>query len=132
MRRLKVIVAWRGENIKMNLLIVCKLKTAKYIHSWPSSTSGPSNDIFEIRIGSPRVLSHFTQKFLSGEAMSDGRYKFYVTRKKGREIRVLTKMLNGFYVSFNEYVGRLFLGHLYHIVFICGKTRWRESRWIKI
>ena len=110
----------------MNLLIVCKLKTAKYIHSWPSSTSGPSNDIFDvvkIRIGSPRVLSHFTQKFLSGEAMSDGRYKFYVTRKKGREIRVLTKMLNGFYVSFNEYVGRLFLGHLYHIVFICGKTR---------
>lgn len=74
----------------MNLLNVCKLKTAKYIHSWPSSTSGPSNDIFDvkIRIGSPRVLNHFTQIFISRRCQTEdtNEAKFYVTRKKEKYV----------------------------------------------
>lgn len=72
----------------MNLLNVCKLKTAKYIHSWPSSTSGPSNDILDvkIRIGSPRVLSHFTQIFISRRCQTEdiNEAKFYVVHERKR------------------------------------------------
>lgn len=75
----------------MNLLNVCKLKTAKYIHSWPSSTSGPSNDIFDVENqdrGSPRVLSHFTQIFISRRCQTEdtNEAKFYVTRKKEKYV----------------------------------------------